>query len=118
MSGLFFAKHATLPYAIGMATLALAAWSFVESHPLLVATGTAGTAGLLWYFGKTDVSMERGKKVADFLSTNRNAISPLHLLLLSILGNGLLMHTKSKSTTGITLLSLATLSLYAHTCDA
>ena len=116
MSGLSFAKHETLPYAIGMATLALAAWSFVESHPLLVATGTAGTAGLLWYFGKTNDSIERGKKVADLLSSTR--IAPVHLLFLSVIGNGLLMHTKSNSTTGVTLLSLATLSLYAHTCDA
>lgn len=109
-----------LAYALGAATLALAAWSFIELHPALVVGGTVASAVLLRYLGQSpSLPFDRGRaEVARLLTEpGTGTVAPVHLLLLSVLANGVLMHVRPHSTLALVLLFAAAFAIYARTCD-
>ena len=107
----------TLAYFIGAATIGIAAWSFIESHPIMT-VGTVGITGVAtWYFGANNLPMEKGRDVANYIATNTALVGPLELLLLSVFANGFLMHMKPNATISFSIFFLATITLYARTCE-
>ena len=108
----------TFAHLVGAATVALAVWSFIESHPLLTIGSVGALGAAYWYLGSSRIPLQKGRDMASYYVTKGSGfLTPVQLLLLSVFANGLIIHKKQSATLSLALLTLATVALYARTCD-